>query len=101
MVQIYYKNIYNNYNYLTSFCTILENALEDIESGKHVNTDFPLFSSDVNLGSIGKVPKKGTHANSASAAPPPELNIFVHSLQLGHSYLKKKIIISQLNCDIN
>lgn len=70
---------------MVSLCTILENALHDVESGKHESTDFPLFSSKDNLGSIGKVPKKGTDANSARAAPPPELNIFVHSLQFGHS----------------
>lgn len=68
--------------------TIFVKTLADGESGTSETQDFPLNFPI--LGSIGKVPNRGTLTNSDKDSPPPLLNMFVHSVQVGHTNLQQK-----------
>lgn len=54
------------------------------DSGSSFTAAIPCPASFPTRGSIGKVPRKGILAISASDFPPPLEKIFVHSLQVGH-----------------
>lgn len=71
------------------------NTLADGESGSSVTQAFP--KRFPTRGSIGKVPNNGTFTKSASAAPPPALNIFVHSVQCGQTNLEETKHFSKLH----
>lgn len=74
--------------YFTILSTILLIVLAAGDSGHSITNDLPkIFPS---LGSIGRDPKRGIFANSASDSPPPLLKIFVQSEQYGQTNLKKE-----------
>lgn len=78
--------------------TISSNTFADDESGNSVMQGFaPSFPI---LGSIGKVPKRGTLTSSAKDLPPPVLKMLVHSLHVGQTNLEKNIIDLEISYDL-
>lgn len=72
--------------YVTILSTILLSVLAAGDSGHSMIYDLPKIFP--NLGSIGRDPRRGIFAISASDSPPPLLNIFVQSEQCGQTNLK-------------
>lgn len=67
------------------------NALAEGESGNSETHDLP--RSLPTLGSIGSIPNSGKLLILANSDPPPELKIFVHSVQCGQTNLKQVLIL--------